>query len=52
VRTDILGHSSFGSDRSILADISLLLRHGFGPEQRFGLLKQEREKLRYWVYQP
>jgi esterase/lipase superfamily enzyme len=52
VRTDILGHGSFGTDRSILSDISLLLRHGFAPGQRFGLKPQEREKLPYWVYQP
>ncbi len=52
VKTDILGHSAFGTDRSILSDISLLLRHGFAPGQRFGLRELEREKVRYWVYQP
>lgn len=49
--TGILAHSYFGSKRSILSDISLLLRHGFAPGQRFGLREQERERLRYWVYQ-
>lgn len=51
VRTDFLGHSAFGTDRSILNDISLLLRHGFEPRQRFGLEERKRENLRYWVYQ-
>lgn len=52
VRTDFLGHSAYGSDRSLLSDIALLLRHGFAPGQRFGLREQEKESLRYWVYQP
>lgn len=51
LETDILGHGYFGTERSILSDISLLLRHGFAPGQRFGLREQERERLRYWVYQ-
>ncbi|HEX6899125.1 MAG TPA: alpha/beta hydrolase [Thermoanaerobaculia bacterium] len=51
VKTDILGHSAFGTDRSILGDISLLLRHGFAPGERFGLEERKRESLRYWVYQ-
>lgn len=52
VKTDILGHSAFGTDRSILSDISLLLRHGFAPGERFGLKELKRESLRYWMYQP
>jgi esterase/lipase superfamily enzyme len=52
VRTDILGHSSYGSDRSLLSDISLLLRHGFAPEKRFGLRERQWERWRYWEYQP
>lgn len=52
VRTDFLGHSSYGSDRSLLSDIFLLLRHGSAPGQRFGLREREKESLRYWVYQP
>ncbi len=50
--TSLLGHSYYGSKRSILADISLLLRHGFAPGDRYGLMPRQRETRKYWVYQP
>ena len=50
--TSLIGHSSYGSVRSILADISDLLKQGHPPDGRFGFQPREREKRRYWVYQP
>ena len=52
VDTSLLGHSYFGSKRSILADISMLLRKGLPPGERFGLRERQRERWRYWEYQP
>ncbi|HTG35562.1 MAG TPA: alpha/beta hydrolase [Thermoanaerobaculia bacterium] len=50
--TSLIAHSSYGSKRSILADISLLLRYGHAPDGRFGFLPRERKNRKYWVYQP
>jgi esterase/lipase superfamily enzyme len=50
--TSLIGHSSYGSVRSILADISDLLKQGHPPDGRFGFQSREREKRKYWVYQP
>jgi esterase/lipase superfamily enzyme len=50
--TSLIGHSSYGSVRSILADISDLLKQGHPPDGRFGFQPREWEKRRYWVYQP
>jgi esterase/lipase superfamily enzyme len=50
--TSLIGHSSYGSKRSILSDISLLLRYGHAPDGRFGFQPRERENRKYWVYQP
>ena len=50
--TSLIGHSAYGSKRSILSDISLLLRHGFAPGDRFGFQPRERKSRKHWVYQP
>jgi esterase/lipase superfamily enzyme len=50
--TSLIGHSSYGSKRSILSDISLLLRYGHAPDGRFGFQSRERKNRKYWVYQP
>jgi esterase/lipase superfamily enzyme len=50
--TSLIGHSSYGSVRSILADISDLLKQGHPPDGRFGFQPRERRERRYWVYQP
>jgi esterase/lipase superfamily enzyme len=50
--TSLVGHSAYGSVRSILSDISLLLRYGLAPDGRFGFQPRERKNKKYWVYQP
>jgi esterase/lipase superfamily enzyme len=50
--TSLIGHSAYGSQRSILADISLLLRYGKAPDGRFGFQPRRRQDKPYWVYQP
>jgi hypothetical protein len=42
----------YGSVRSILSDIFLLLRYGLAPDGRFGFQPRERKNKKYWVYQP
>lgn len=47
-----LGHSYFSSDRSVLADVSYVIRESLPPERRYGLDPQERRGLKYWVFVP
>lgn len=50
--TSLIGHSAYGSKRSILSDISLLLRYGLAPDGRFGFQPRQRGDRKYWLYQP
>jgi len=52
VDTSVLGHSYYGSRSPILSDLSYLIREGLPPDRRFGFRARERERRRYWVYQP
>jgi hypothetical protein len=38
--TDFLAHSYFGDHSSVIGDLFALLRHGHGPEDRYGLLRR------------
>jgi esterase/lipase superfamily enzyme len=49
--TSLLGHSYYGSKRSVLSDIHDLIRYNHGPEGRFGLLSRDHALGRYWVFQ-
>jgi esterase/lipase superfamily enzyme len=52
VDTSLLGHSYYGDNRSILADLFELIRRGSPPQERFGLLPKERYGSRYWLFSP
>jgi esterase/lipase superfamily enzyme len=45
------GHSYFGTNRSIVEDLSLLLRHGFPPSKRF-LVQSPANGPKYWIFRP
>jgi esterase/lipase superfamily enzyme len=49
--TSLLGHSYYGNKRSILADISDLLRYGHNPDGRFGLVPGIHAAGSYWLFQ-
>lgn len=50
VDTDLLGHSYYGDNRSILGDIYNLVKGRSAPP-RFGLQQMESPKGRYWAFQ-
>ncbi|WP_051056086.1 alpha/beta hydrolase [Cylindrospermum stagnale] len=52
VNTDLLGHSYFSDNRSILSDIFYLLKHSLPPDKRAGLLSRTLNNLRFWLFQP
>ena len=52
VDTSLVGHSYYGDNRSVIADLFELIRHGSPPHERFGLIPKERYGLRYWVFNP
>jgi esterase/lipase superfamily enzyme len=52
VDTSLLGHSYYGDNRSVLADMFELIRHGSPPQERFGLVPKERYGSRYWLFSP
>jgi esterase/lipase superfamily enzyme len=52
VDTSLLGHSYYGDNRSILADLFELIRRGSPPQERFGILPKERYGSRYWLFNP
>jgi esterase/lipase superfamily enzyme len=52
VDTSLLGHSYYGDNRSILADLFELIRRGSPPEQRFGLVSRQRYGSSYWLFRP
>lgn len=49
--TSLLGHSYYGSKRSILSDIHDLLRYGHEPSGRFGLISRQHPAGAYWIFQ-
>jgi esterase/lipase superfamily enzyme len=49
--TSLLGHSYYGSKRSILSDIHDLLRYGHDPNGRFGLVPCTHAAGSYWMFQ-
>jgi esterase/lipase superfamily enzyme len=52
VDNDLIGHSYYGENRQVLADIFNLLRSHQPPADRFGLRPAESEGREYWILQP
>jgi len=52
VDTDLLGHSYYGDNRSVLSDLFNLIRLGAPPELRFGLRPEMHGSARYWIFAP
>ncbi len=52
VDTSLTGHSYFGSNRTVLADLSALLLDGRPPKKRFGMRERQTEKGPYYVFRP
>jgi esterase/lipase superfamily enzyme len=52
VDTELDGHSYYGDNRSVISDIFQLLRHGFPPGERFGLVQVLAPSGRYWLFRP
>lgn len=52
VDTSLLGHSYYVGNRSVLADLFEVIRRGSPPEERFGLVRNERYGSRYWLFNP
>ncbi len=50
--SDMVGHSYYGENRAILADIFSLLKTGMAPDQRFGLQAADSDGRKYWILQP
>jgi esterase/lipase superfamily enzyme len=50
VDTSLIGHSYYGDNRSVLADLFQLIRSGTPPEERFGLKPMQRYGSRYWLF--
>lgn len=50
VDTSLLGHSYYGDNRSVLADMFDLIRRGTPPHERFGLVAKNRYGSRYWLF--
>ena len=48
--TGFLGHSYFGSTRSVLGDIDLLIDHSLKADKRVGLKKEVSTKGQYWKF--
>lgn len=49
VDSSLLGHTYYGSNVNVLADLFFLLTRNLPPEQRSWLAPQDREGMRYWV---
>jgi esterase/lipase superfamily enzyme len=52
VDSSLVGHSYYAENRSILSDLFYLIRNGAAPEQRFGLIPQDKYGSRYWAFRP
>lgn len=51
VDTSLLGHSYYGSNDTVLADLFDLLHEGKSPDQRKWLSPQEFGAMKYWIFQ-
>jgi esterase/lipase superfamily enzyme len=49
---DILGHSYFSDNRSVLSDLFLVVRDGLEPARRPGLSKGDHYPGLYWTFRP
>lgn len=52
IRDDVLGHSYYRTNRTLLADMHQLLTTGLGPDRRFGLVPVATDAGTYWVFRP
>jgi esterase/lipase superfamily enzyme len=52
VDSDVVGHSYYGENRQVLADIFNLLRTHQTPDDRFGLRPALHQGRKYWIMQP
>lgn len=53
VNTDLLGHSYYGDNRSIITDIYALIRANTGPDERFGMRRLSTASgMTYWAFRP
>jgi len=52
VDVSLIGHSYYGENRSVLADIFNLLKTRLPPDKRFGLRPAAQAGETYWVFQP
>jgi esterase/lipase superfamily enzyme len=52
VDTSFLGHSYYGSDRSVLVDIDNMFRTNAPPSNRFGIFPAMRDGKQYWRFAP
>ncbi len=52
VDTSLLGHSYYGDNKSVVADLRLLLRERRGAAQRPGLAARSKDGLPYWILRP
>jgi esterase/lipase superfamily enzyme len=52
VDTNLIGHSYYGDNRSVLSDIFWLLRKGEPPSNRFGMAVLSREDGTYYAFLP
>ena len=52
IDTSLLGHSYYGSNDTVLADLFDLLHEGKQPDQRKWLRAQAFGSQKYWVFQP
>jgi esterase/lipase superfamily enzyme len=50
VDTTFLAHSYFSSKRTVLSDLSYLIREGYPPERRHGLERKRHSKGTYWAF--
>ena len=49
VKTDLVGHSYFGDNRTVLHDLFALLKTGKPPSERFGLGQRTYDNKPYWI---
>lgn len=52
VKTDIMGHSVFSNTRTVLSDLSEVIRHGEPPARRFDLQKLVTPAGLCWTFRP
>ena len=52
VDTDLLGHSYYADNRTVISDLFQLLRYGASPSERFGMHPMSAPGGRYWRFAP